>query len=216
MKIVNETCYSTEDLEAMWAKVVDMIEKFDAEVVTYNISNRVLPETLRIGYYNGSFTPGRYNQDVTYTSLRGRGKQHRRLGICKKQHLPNMSPLHRLATACNELNVVPQEVTKQIGVSMTQLYGWGIYRLWNSQEFDHLTGWLDTFTLRFRERAMRGSRAKVAYARAEAHFAELQEIHVSTCEELIKYQNLVAATKRQIEYLASEIERQEELLAKSK
>jgi len=63
---------------------------------------------------------------------------------------------------------------------------------------------------------MRGSRAKVAYARAEAHFAELQEIHVSTCEELIKYQNLVAATKSQIEYLASEIERQEELLAKSK
>ena len=195
MKITNETCYSTEDLAALFKRCKETYElcKIRSEEkqaqrraaqsgplapgvpahVRYHqhLNDRIPPAELRVGYYQPSSSYRTYK----FINPGGCGAGDR-LGIVKRSAL-DINALTALAQAADGAGLtLPLEVVKEIVQFFTGLIGttWGVlpwaHRSHNQPngEYDDLWAWVETFQVSYRLRAKRGSKAKVRHAREVA------------------------------------------------
>jgi hypothetical protein len=175
MKIVNATCYFTEDLERLWARIGEtavIAREHWVQVRTrgYIGGAREEPMVLRIGYYTTQAKKGTYDW-CGYSNLRQRWTPNPRLGIVKKGKLPQ-HPLQALAEAALDYSLMPAEVVSDVASDMASLIG--ASGLISNEETKHFWTWLSTFKVRYRERAKRGSRKAVRKVREEIKLATLR------------------------------------------
>jgi len=110
MEIANATCYSTEDIRALWLVVSKVVGE------TPQGFARDDPAVLQIGYYKPSKNP-KYKRLFNYVHV---GNTHRspvRIGIVRPNDLPG-SALHKLANAASDVMKVPSEVVKELAAVM--------------------------------------------------------------------------------------------------
>lgn len=216
MKIVNATCYFTEDLERLWERTqvaVDQCVQWwqtspDAPKWGLYNNDKKLPETLRVGYYSAGSTDCAAN-------LRGWsywGKKDPRMGIVKKGVLMH-SPLHALATAALDYNYMPPEAVRSIARVYCQLLN-------RSYQFDNekcqklFWSWLDDFKIRYRERAKRGSRKAVRKVREEATLLALEKDRENIERTIEDLHRQIAWREADLKLKRQEIRNQKDLIAK--
>lgn len=175
MKIVNATCYFSEDLERLWQRIVEtapIARRYflESECGGWVGGPRPEPAVLRIGYYQTQAKKGTYDW-CGYSNLRQRWTKNPRLGIVKKGKLP-MHPLQALAEASLDYSYMPAEVVMNVAADMASLIG--AEALVTRDETKHFWDWLSSFKVRYRERAKRGSRKAVRKVREEIRLSDLR------------------------------------------
>jgi hypothetical protein len=187
MRIVNETVYNSEDIQALMVKVADLCaqehetrgRKRKAAAVSkgevwrmeeFYFQRKPLPELLRVGYYNYRRPEGgksrKAQQGDQFVSMIRVHSSGPRLGIVKPALLP-LNPLTVLAhCAEGAVRTVPAEVVYQIASGFTRGRRGhpGIETLRNLSE---------THVIRFALKAKRGARKEAKEEVRKARIASL-------------------------------------------
>lgn len=220
MKIVNATCYLTEDLESLfsliehatkqardWYTNTSVVER-SAVSFSYWPLDREAPKTLRVGYYTTEAKPGGYDW-CGYAKLRQTRSSCPRLGIFKKGKLPR-SPLHALATAALDYNIVPAVATKDIARCFATLIGAASIMAY--PETRQFFAFVEGFKLRYRERAKRGSRKAIKRVREEIKLVDLQKASICARARIETLASELHWAREKHHEALSELRRQEEVL----
>lgn len=182
MKIINETCYNTEDIR-------DLLLKCQA-TVTLSIEAKDLPERLLISYWEGCRETSslfvNYNYDYTRP----------RLGIVRSGKL-GVAPLVSLAQAADGLELkLPHSVITEIATYFASLLGGD--RVVSFNLTNHHWKWLEDFEVRYSARAKSGSKDEAKLARAEDALARLEQ-------KFCDFDRLIQNAKIDIECVESEL-----------
>lgn len=162
MKIINETCYNTEDIRNLW----NACRAAHASENTYHSSE---PDTLQVGYCSY----GEGNGHIRYQSYR----RHKppRLAIVRPKQLP-LTPLQHLATAAEGVAsaTLPQSVVDNIIEKFRSAAG-GYGSIPTTPAWRNVR----SMQIRFDLRAKRGS---LAQAKAEAKKIKLDAMRAKKRE----------------------------------
>lgn len=232
MKITNETCYSTEDLAALFKRCKETYElckirseekeKQNVATATFGggsyrqqLHDRLPPAELRVGYYQPSTSYRTYK----FINPGGYGGGSR-LGIVKRSAL-DINALTALAQAADGAGLtLPLDVVKELVIFFTSLIGttWGVLPWGNrhgngdTTDYADLWAWVETFQVSYNLRAKRGSKAQVRHAREVAKLTHLidtlqyQENEVTCLDVRLKYaKSNLASQKKQITDLSKKL-----------
>jgi len=205
VKIINETCYNTEDLESLFEKVQSSVQ--ESEEPWKNQNGMTLyphdpPASVRIGYYKPSTEKCRWSGERNYINKTGWGDDVR-LGIVRPSAL-GVSPLVALAQAADGANLrLPTDVVKLLVKSFCGLITYA--SLLETRNLATLWSWVDSFEIRYRARAKRGSRAEVKRARDLAKVTKLKSKIVNSGYSITTLENQLSSAKHDLNLHKNEL-----------
>lgn len=215
MEIINQTCYSTEDLRNLYERVkAGYIERTENDSGWWKRHYKWKdPARLVIGYYKVRDQSDHY---PSYTSLRR--KPVTRLGIAKKADLPWGHALTALAEAANGKEAsIPTRAIKQIVRTMIEIGGGytGLVELpyvdgetvphYYGGETDDCWVWIKDVTIRYRERAKRGTRKAAARARKLGRLDHMRKEIEQARENIAEQQALIRQHQADLVELEKEL-----------
>lgn len=199
MEIINESCYNTEDLEALFQKVEETckelsIDHFGQTGFKQNLYD--LPLQVVIGYYRPRDRLDPYSKTPNYVNRTG-GRRTPRIGIVKPSAF-DIAPLVALAQAIDTDDFfVPADVVCDITKVVTGLLGH-----WGSVRGDRWS-WVTSFKLRYSLRAKRGARTRVKNVRDRRRLKRLEkELELCKNDILCFQQKAFNAAEAQVKRLA--------------
>jgi len=215
MKIINSTCYNTEDLERLWVKTREAYHRNEDErerACKANgqwFSRRKLRGedttpvgNVLIGYSANPGSSGWQYTANTYATTRRR--PNLRIGIIKKSKLP-LDALTALANVADGDPSVPYVVVCNVVAAMLEINGgWGLGKLWNPAKFpidpDGSWGWIKDFKLGYAERAKKGAKKAANVERQKGKLESMLLAVTSSENEVRAYEiNLKYARKGLVE-----------------
>ena len=209
MKFINETCYSTEDLESLFAKILGTFKLCNDRHAKNEPGRlqrkRTLPNSMRVGYYQPSGSKYVRNTFVNMTGY----NENIRLGIVKRSKL-GIIPLVALAQAADgaDLSLPPgvvREIVHSLVGQFTPFWKFTPARelksdgRWRADDYDDLWTWIESFKVSYTMRAKRGSKAKVKRARELSKLANLKASLIHKAEAIKHAKNQVIYTERVFE-----------------
>ena len=224
LKIINETCYNTEDLQDLMSKIYDTMVDPDLKSAIQNSGShwyyapRVAFDTLRVGYYNSKRVQSEASKqhgghNLTFANMSARWTGSPRLGIVKKSKLYS-SPLMAMAAQAEggDGPQMPQEVVDCLIIKLMGAMG-ANSRLYFSDAFSEHFSWAKGFSVRYTERAKKGAAAKAGRERKRLALVKLQRKvtqNLSYIERVkIELKALIADSEsnaRKLEKLSQEME----------
>lgn len=209
MKIVNETCYSTEDLETLSERVIQTLEMLHRDATNTIACSPIWHQdkTVRFGYFTPSDkpTPEKSNPlayAMCYTSIRRIRTTSPRIGIVKKGLLHNSALMALASAALDEAtapNVLVQEITLRI-VEVITGYSTA-FTIQGSRWADpgdaikKAWAWVYEFKLRYRDRAKRGSRAEAKYAKLKLELDLSRKAITAARINVLDYERVLAEAR---------------------
>lgn len=196
MKILNETCYNTDDLLALYERCKKAIEESRESWKTihgWKLYIKEEPKSIRVGYYKPSMERCPWSKARNLVNKTGYGDDIR-FGIVRPSAL-GVSPLVALAQTAGGANLrLPQEVIDILVSKFCNLIFNG--RLFNDERFALFWDWTKNFEVRYRARAKRGSRALVKRARDLAKVSKLQSKIDNAAYTINILENQIAYARR--------------------
>jgi hypothetical protein len=219
INLVNETCYTTEDLVALATKCDEAMkacqEAHAATQGAHYINRQRPPKTIRVGYYQPRRTK---NYGLQYVNMSGYGED-RRLGIVKSSKL-GVIPLLALAQAADGADcAMPQAAVDELVYTLAALSGgtWNYLptpnaQRWNNNDstktYESYWEWTKGFQVRYQARAKRGSKAAVKKAREKGKLERLKN-SLESKKNNVEYQKIKLS---QAKYALAHAEEQIETL----
>lgn len=196
MKILNETCYNTDDLLALYERGKEAIKACSDDATNiFQPNTRLGPSQIQIGYYKPAFAKCRWNDLPNYVNKTGQGDKGIRISIVKPSAF-NVAPLMALAAAADGKGLkLPSEALRDLNAEFVSLSTGN----WVIAQYPRHWNWLDNFEVRYTARAKRGSRAKVKEARNILRVSKLEASISKKAKQIInKKQSIIYLQRDQI------------------